>query len=114
MPGENCSIYSCTVSRRSKYKGIALFKVPSGDTEFDKRWRDQLVNIIIKDREINAALRERIWSKRLFICQRHIREDQYHRHDTRCTLVPGQLPSLNLPTKKFSAIFYFNQAKIIF
>ena len=54
MPGENCSIYSCTVSRRSKYKGIALFKVPSGDTEFDNRWRDQLVNIIIKYREIDA------------------------------------------------------------
>ena len=75
MPGENCSIYSCTVSRRSKYKGIALFKVPSGDTEFDKCWRDQLVNIIIKDREIDAALRDRIWPKILFICQRHFRED---------------------------------------
>ena len=24
----------------------------------------------------------------------------YH-HDTRCTLLPGQLPSLNLPTKSF-------------
>ena len=100
MPSENCSIYNCTVSHRSKYKGIALFKVPSGDTEFDKRWRNQLVNIIIKDREIDAALRERIRSKILFICQRHFRVDQY-RHDTRCTLVPGQLPSLNLPTKRF-------------
>ena len=48
-----------------------------------------------------AALRERIRSKRLFIYQRYFREDQYHRHDTRCTLVPGQLPSLNLPTKSF-------------
>ena len=27
MPGDNCSIYGCTVSRRSKHKGIAIFKI---------------------------------------------------------------------------------------
>ena len=56
MPGDNCSIYGCTVSRRSKYKGISLFKVPSSDKEFETRWRDQLVVVITKDREVDPAL----------------------------------------------------------
>ena len=43
MPGDNCSIYVCTVSRRSKYKGIAIFRVPAPKTEFEKSWKDKLV-----------------------------------------------------------------------
>ena len=35
----------------------------------------------------------------MFICQRHFAEDQYHRHDNKCTLVPGAIPALNLPVK---------------
>ena len=31
MPGDNCSIYGCPVSRMSKYKGTGIYKVPSGD-----------------------------------------------------------------------------------
>ena len=68
MPGDNCSIYGCTVSRRAKYKGIALFKVPSGNNDFDVKWRDQLVAVVTKDRVIDASLRERIKNKKLFIC----------------------------------------------
>ena len=101
MPGDNCSIYGCTVSRRSKYKGIAIFKVPAPKTEFEKSWKDKLVAVITKDREIDVPLRERIKSGRLFICQRHFTEDQILRHDTRVTLKPGVMPTLNLPVKSF-------------
>ena len=101
MLGDNCSIFGCTVSRWSKYKGIAIFKVPGRKTEFEKTWRDKLVAVITKDRQIDAALRERINSGRLFICQRHFREDQILRHDCRATLKPGEIPSLNLPIKSF-------------
>ena len=103
MPGDNCSISCCTVSRRSKYKGIAIFEVPGRKTEFEKAWRDKLVAVITKDRQIDAALRERINSARLFICQRHFREDQILRHDCRATLKPVEIPSLNLPIKRFTS-----------
>ena len=76
MPGDNCSIRDCKVSRSSKYKGISLFKIPSGDSECDTIWRNQLVDVITKDREIDSLLRERIKLRKLFICQRHYREDQ--------------------------------------
>ena len=48
-----------------------------------------------------SPLRERIKSGRLFICQRHFTEDQILRHDTRVTLKPGVMPTLNLPVKSF-------------
>ena len=99
MPGDNCSIYGCSVSRRKEYSGISLFKVPSGKTEFDKMWRDQLIAIITKDRVIDQSLRSQINTNKLFICQRHFRDNQYYRHDTKCTLNPGVIPTLNLPQK---------------
>ena len=99
MPGDNCSIYGCSVSRRSQYKGISLFKVPSGEGKFETSWRQKLIAIITKDRVIDGTLRAQINKKKLFICQRHFAEDQYHRHNNKCTLIPGALPTLNLPIK---------------
>ena len=66
MPGKNCSIYVCTVSRRSKYKGVSIFKIPSDDNTFDKVWREKFLAVITSDREIDAALRERIKAKNLY------------------------------------------------
>ena len=45
----NCSIYGCHSSRRPEYAGIGIYKVPSGDGEFEKNWREKLVLIITKD-----------------------------------------------------------------
>ena len=104
MPGDNCSLYGCTVSRRSKHKGIAIFKIPTGDTDFEKKWREKLISIITKDRVIDAALRERINCRKLFICQRHYREDQILNHATRKTVKPGEIPELNLPIKSIPTI----------
>ena len=101
MPGDNRSIYGCTVSCRSKYKGRASFKVPAPKTEFEKSWKDKLVDVITKGREIDGVLRERIKSGKLFICQRHFSEDQILRLDTRATLKPGEIPTFNLCVKSF-------------
>ena len=68
MPGANCSIIGCLVSRRQKYKGVSLFKVPSGKTEFDAKWRNQLIAVITKDRLIDSSLRVQIRNSNLCIC----------------------------------------------
>ena len=102
MPVDNCSIYVCPVSCRAKFKGIAIFKVPSGSDEFNSRWRDKLVAVITRNRERNSALNQQIKSTKVFICQRHFREDQYQRHESRVTLNPGEVPTLNLPVKSFT------------
>ena len=50
MSGVNCSIMGCDVSRKSKYKGLSIFKVPSGDSEFETTWRNKLIAVVTRDR----------------------------------------------------------------
>ena len=66
-----------------------------------KRTGEKVVSIITKDRIIHVALRERITSCKLFICQGHYREDQIIHHATRKTIKPGQIPELNFLLKPF-------------
>lgn len=103
MPGENCSIYGCTVSRSSKYKGIGIYKVPGGNNEFDTAWRNKLVAIITKNRVVDKALKDRIEKKRVYICQRHYRTDQISCHESRTSVIPGEIPEMNLPLKSFES-----------
>ena len=52
VPGANRSIFGCTKSRTTK--GLAIFGIPKKDDEWHRDWREKLVNIITKDREIDA------------------------------------------------------------
>ena len=84
MPGENCAIYGCSASRRDK--GISFFKVPLASNDFNKKWGCEFINIITKYRVIDAALKSRIESRKLFICERHFAKDQYYTYETRKSL----------------------------
>ena len=90
--------------RRSKYKGTGIYKVPSGDDEFAKAWREKLIPIITRIRVIDTALKERIVKKKLYICQQHYRPDQILVNDSRTSVKPSEIPELNLPTKGFPSI----------
>ena len=103
MPGDNCAIFDCSVSHSRKYKGISLYKIPSGDQEFEKKARDQWINIVTKDRVGDASLRDQIKKRKIFICQKHFKPNQILIHDSRTTLKPGEIPCINLPCKKFSS-----------
>ena len=61
----------CHVSRRSKYKGLSIFKVPSGDSEFETTWRNKLIAVVTRDRVIDSKLKEQINKNRIYICQQH-------------------------------------------
>ena len=74
MPGANCSIFGCIKSRTTK--GLAIFGIPKKDDEWHRDWREKSVNIIIKDREIDADLRSQIERKSSHICELHFTEDQ--------------------------------------
>ena len=97
MPGENCSIFGCSTSRRNKDLGI--FKVPLPNSDVNKKWRSELINIITKDRVVDDALKKRIAITNLFICERHFSKDQFYVYPTRKQLKEGALPTLNLPQK---------------
>ncbi len=52
MPGAKCSILNCSASRL--HKGIWIFKVRGGDDEFSTKWREKLINIVIRDRVVDC------------------------------------------------------------
>ena len=87
-------------SRRQK--GISFFKVPLPNSNFNKKWGSEFINIITKDREIDASLQTRIESRKLFICEEHFTSDQYYQCDSRKSLKEGELLKLNLPEKSIS------------
>ncbi|XP_047135769.1 uncharacterized protein LOC124812779 [Hydra vulgaris] len=108
MPGENCAIYGCSASRRNK--GISFFKVPLSNSEFNKKWGDDLIHVITKDRVVDASLRERIRTRKLFIWEQHFSVDQYYIYDRKKSLKEGELPQLNLPCKSSPAVLFSNRS----
>ena len=48
---------------RPKHKGISIFKVPSGNSEFKTNWRIKLAAVVNRDRAVDATLRERTKNK---------------------------------------------------
>lgn len=99
MPGANCSIFGCSTSRKTK--GVVIFKLPAGNDDFNKSWREKLVSIITKDREIDAGLRRQIDA--LHICELNYTEDCLIRNPNKTTRILGSLPTVNLPVKSFTA-----------
>ena len=81
MSGKNCSIQSCYVSRRSKYKGVSISKVPSSDLDFKTNWRNNLASVITKDRFVDTNLRDGINNEQIFIYQQYFRIDQCFKNE---------------------------------
>ena len=70
MPGANCSIFGCPVSRRKSYTE-SIFSIPAESNDPVKNaWRADLINIISKDRILS---KEQL--KKLYICERHFSLD---------------------------------------
>ena len=66
--------------------------MPLPNSHFNKKWGSELINIITKDREIDASLQTRIESRKLFICEQHFTAENRQ----------GELPKLNLSEKSIS------------
>ncbi len=74
MPGTNCSIFGCNSNQKNTKIGI--MKVPSGDDEYNNKWRKELKNIVTKDRVIDAGLRTQIEKCTIRICEKHFHPSQ--------------------------------------
>ena len=80
MIGGNCSIVGCTTSRnknkRNKDKeSIPIFRLPSGKKPEHEKWRKDMLNIITKDRVIDAKFQEMIDKNNVFVCGLHFRKE---------------------------------------
>ena len=78
MPGSNCTIIGCNISRKHK---LALFQIPTKDDEYSTLWRNKLVAIITRDRVTDAGLKEQIEKRKLYFCERHYTEAQINRRE---------------------------------
>ena len=74
MPGANCSIFNCNTARG--HSGIGIFKIPGEDDDYSTKWRNQLLNIVTKDRVIDASLKRQIENRAIRICELHFTQDQ--------------------------------------
>ena len=60
-----------------KDKGISIFKVPLANSELNKKWSRDLINIILKYRQRDKSLNERNESHKLFIWKKHFTPTRY-------------------------------------
>ena len=64
MPGENCAIPGCSISRKEK---ISIFKFPLLNNDVNKKWGKELIDIILKYRQRDESLNKRIQFHKLFM-----------------------------------------------
>ncbi|XP_065064989.1 uncharacterized protein LOC135691144 [Rhopilema esculentum] len=113
MPGENCCMNGCGVSRRKGANNpdgkIGLFKIPAAKDEKSKQWRKELLNIITKYREQDESFKRQLANDTLHICEKHfVPEDITTHHGAKLTkkfLKFGVLPTKELPKKSMDHHF---------
>ena len=69
MPGDNCSVFGCGTSRRTKALGI--WKLPSPKDESHRKWRDAWLSEITKTRIVDTAFRKKIKNDNVYTCEKH-------------------------------------------
>ena len=73
MPGPNCAFSECIVSRTAKYQGIGIFQIPMRDNDFHVSWRNNIAKVLRRYRVMDKAVRERILTGNIYICERHFK-----------------------------------------
>lgn len=76
MPGANCKIYGCSVSRKAQYKEISIFKVPKVQDEYHNRWRARFLSVVTKDRVVDASLKRQIENHNIGVCELHFKPEE--------------------------------------
>ena len=79
MPGANCAIFGCPVSRN--HIGLSIVRIPTKDDEYSINCGQKLLNIVTHDRVIDKGLKSQIEKRNLYICERQNTEDQFLRRE---------------------------------
>ena len=58
MRGKKCAFAGC--SSNCRYKKISLFKLPIAKDETTEKWRKEKLNVITKDRVVDANFKKQI------------------------------------------------------
>lgn len=71
MPGANCSVPGCGVSRREAFSDISIFQIPNRKGEFYEKWRKDMTSCLLTYREIDQTFQKRLENGNVYICERH-------------------------------------------
>ena len=114
MPGANCCFPQCTNSRYERKtinistevdNKIKVFAITARKGEFYAKWRENTLNIVKRySEDIDSNFVEKMMKGKNWICSLHYKPEDIETTDgtkllQRLRLVPGALPSLNLPVR---------------
>ena len=74
MPGANCSIFGCGTSRRNT--GVGIFRLPSGKDENSRQTRDEWIEVITRDRVVDANFCNIIEAGNVYVCEIHFKKEE--------------------------------------
>ncbi len=78
MPGANCAIPNCGACRSKKYKGISIIKLPAAVDDASRKWRNEILNVITRDRVIDTNLKKQIEEDRLYVWEQHFAPNELY------------------------------------
>ena len=73
MPSDNCSVFGCGSSLRTK--GIGIWKLPLPKDDAHREWRDAWLGEILKTRVIDQDFNKQIKNDRVYTCEKHFGAD---------------------------------------
>lgn len=101
MPGDNCSVFGCGTSRRTK--GVGIWKLPAPKDEGHRKWRDAWLSEITKTRTVDAVFRKKIQNDTIYTCEKHFhpQDVEIFQSEKMIKKKPrfGALPLLNMPKR---------------
>ena len=69
MPGDNCSVFGCGTSRRTK--GVGIWKLTNTKDVDHKKWRQDWLREITKTREVDCDFKRQEENDNVFTCEKH-------------------------------------------
>lgn len=73
MPGDNCAVFGCGSSRKTK--GIGIFKLPFVKDDESRKWREAWLKEITKTREMDQNMKRQIQYDRVYTCEKHFKPE---------------------------------------
>ena len=72
MPGANCAFPGCCVSDyRPKHAGKSLFSITTGKSKFNTEWRNKILSILKRYRELDREFMIQLHKGKKHICEDH-------------------------------------------
>ena len=74
MPGTNCAVPGCKSYFKKGSSNLSFFRVTQQNDDWSKEWRDKVLTIFKKYREVDENFKRQLDSLEISICEKHYEE----------------------------------------